>query len=81
MSSSDRLRTDASDALGATTPVSGAGNAGTAEPYSRWLERVQRSRTRQAAISMNLYTWSNYKSWADKVKHSFDDKDEKNEKK
>lgn len=80
MSSSDRVPTDANAPAGVTTPVSGA-PAGPVqaqgEPYSRWLERMQRSRTRHAAISKNLYTWSSYKSWADKVKHSFDDEDGK----
>jgi len=39
-----------------------------AEAYARWLEHMQRTRTRHAAITRNLYTWSNYKSWADKVR-------------
>jgi hypothetical protein len=73
MSSSDRFRTDASADLGASPPVNGSGTTGPAEPYASWVERMQRSRTRQAAISKNLYTWSNYKNWADKVKHSFED--------
>ena len=42
-----------------------------AEAYARWLEHMQRSRTRHAAITRNLYTWSNYKSWADKVRHDW----------
>lgn len=77
MSSSDRLRTDASAAPGATSPASGPTSPVQGEPYALWLERMQRSRTRHAAISKNLYTWSSYKSWADKVKHSFDDEDGK----
>jgi hypothetical protein len=43
-----------------------------AEAYARWLEHMQRTRGRHAAITRNLYTWTNYKSWADKVKGSFD---------
>jgi hypothetical protein len=43
-----------------------------AEAYARWLEHMQRSRTRHAAITRNLYTWSNYKSWADKMRISWD---------
>ena len=39
-----------------------------AEAYARWLEHMQRTRTRHAAITRNLYTWSNYKSWADKMR-------------
>jgi hypothetical protein len=42
-----------------------------AEAYARWLEHMQRTRTRHAAITRNLYTWSNYKSWADKVRHEW----------
>jgi hypothetical protein len=33
---------------------------------------MQRARTRHAAITRNLYTWSNYKSWADQVKGSWE---------
>ena len=47
-----------------------AGPSG-AEAYARWLEHMQRTRTRHAAITRNLYTWSNYKSWADKVRHDW----------
>ncbi len=50
----------------------GTGNSlppeGGAEAYARWLEHMQRSRGRHAAITRNLYTWSNYKSWADKMR-------------
>jgi hypothetical protein len=44
-----------------------------AEAYARWLEHMQRSRTRHAAITRNLYTWSNYKSWADKMRIDWKD--------
>jgi hypothetical protein len=43
------------------------------DAYAAWLERMQRSRGRHAAITKNLYTWSSYKNWADKVKTSWDD--------
>ena len=33
---------------------------------------MQRARARHAAITKNLYTWSNYKNWADKMRDSFD---------
>jgi hypothetical protein len=49
-------------------PLAGA----SAEAYARRLEHLQRSRGRHAAITRNLYTWSNYKSWAEKVKGSFE---------
>ncbi len=45
---------------------------GGAEAYARWLQHMQRTRGRHAAITRNLYTWSNYKSWADKVRTSWD---------
>jgi hypothetical protein len=34
---------------------------------------MQRARARHAAITKNLYTWSNYKNWADRMKDSWDD--------
>jgi hypothetical protein len=33
---------------------------------------MQRARARHAAITKNLYTWSNYKSWADKMRDSWE---------
>jgi hypothetical protein len=36
---------------------------------------MQRARARQAAITRNLYTWSNYKSWAEQVRGSWDAND------
>ena len=32
---------------------------------------LQRARARQAAITRNLYTWTNYKNWADQVRDSW----------
>jgi hypothetical protein len=52
---------------------SGAAPAGpAAEPRTRWPDSLQRARGRQAAITRNIYTWSNYKSWADKVRSTWD---------
>lgn len=45
---------------------------GGAEAYARWLQHMQRTRGRHAAITRNLYTWSSYKTWADKVRTSWD---------
>jgi hypothetical protein len=42
------------------------------DPYSSWLDRMQRARVRHAAITKNLYTWSNYKSWADKMRDNWE---------
>jgi hypothetical protein len=53
----------------AKTP--GAGEA--SDPYASWLDRMQRARARHAAITKNLYTWSNYKNWAERMKDSFED--------
>ncbi|HSY45128.1 MAG TPA: hypothetical protein VK800_03700 [Steroidobacteraceae bacterium] len=68
MSSSDRGRGEApgtprEPAVG--TPTGGA------DAYANWLDRMQRARARQAAITRNLYTWSNYKNWADQVRDSW----------
>jgi hypothetical protein len=38
-----------------------------------WLERsAPPSNTRHGAITRSLYSWSNYKSWTEKMKGSFD---------
>ena len=36
---------------------------------------MQRARARHAAITKNLYTWSNYKTWADKMRDNWEDED------
>ena len=79
MSSSDRGRGDApgarpEPAMGqpastGTTPAP----ADAADPYPNWLDRMQRARARHAAITKNLYTWSNYKNWADKMRDNWED--------
>ena len=48
----------------AGTPVRDAGR--------NWLDRSQPANPRHAAITRSLYSWNSYKSWTDKVKHSFD---------
>ena len=75
MSSSDRGRGDVPGARGepataAKTPAGSAADA--ADPYANWLDRMQRARVRHAAITKNLYTWSNYKNWADRMRDSWD---------
>ena len=45
------------------------------DAYATWLDRMQRARARHAAITKNLYTWSNYKNWADRMKDSFEDEE------
>ena len=59
MSSSDRGRDEPPGAPRETAP-SPTGPGG-ADAYANWLDRMQRARARQAAITRNLYTWSNYK--------------------
>jgi hypothetical protein len=70
MSSSDRGRDGTPgtqrEPPSATGPANGGGDA-----YASWLDRMQRARARQAAITRNLYTWSNYKNWADQVRDSW----------
>ena len=77
MSSSDRGRGDTPGAL--QEPVSpGATPSPTADgadPYANWLDRMQRARARHAAITKNLYSWSNYKNWADKMRDNWEDED------
>ena len=70
MSSSNRSRDDA-PAGHEPAPQSGGSPTGGADAYATWLDRMQRARARQAAITRNLYTWSNYKSWADQVRDSW----------
>lgn len=45
---------------------------GSSELYAEWASRMQRGRGRHAAISRNLNTWSNYKTWSDKVRQSWE---------
>lgn len=49
----------------------------TSEPYANWSERMQRARGRHSAITRNLYTWSSYKNWAERVKTDWDSGEEK----
>ena len=70
MSSSDRVRND-SAARPDASPTGKA--AGDADPYASWLDRMQRARVRHAVITKNLYTWANYKSWAERVKGSWEE--------
>jgi hypothetical protein len=74
MSSSNRSRDEASAAHEPPAQPS-ASPTGGADAYATWLDRMQRARARQAAITRNLYTWSNYKSWADQVRDSWQSAD------
>jgi hypothetical protein len=69
MSSSDRGR---DEPPGTHRDTASAGNpTGGPDAYANWLDRMQRARARQAAITRNLYTWSNYKNWADQVRDTW----------
>jgi len=72
MSSSDRTRGGAPTARheGTAAPAPNP-----QDPYSSWLDRMQRARTRHAAITKNLHTWSNYKNWAEQVKDAWQDEE------
>lgn len=76
MSSSDRGRNDPPAAARVDTTVPAGKTSATAgkdtDAYATWLDRMQRARARHAAITKNLYTWSNYKNWADKMKDSWE---------
>jgi hypothetical protein len=71
MNSSDRTRGDPLGVVPVESAAMAPPLAGT-EEYGSWLDRMQRARTRHAAITRNLYTWTNYKSWADQVKGSWE---------
>jgi len=75
MSSSNRSRDD--DAPTGHEPAGSGANppGGGGDAYATWLDRMQRARARQAAITRNLYTWSNYKNWADQVRDSWQNTD------
>ncbi|HVN46463.1 MAG TPA: hypothetical protein VMT66_14635 [Steroidobacteraceae bacterium] len=69
MSSSDRGRDNAPGTQ--REPAAPGKPTGGADAYANWLDRMQRARARQAAITRNLYTWTNYKNWADQVRDSW----------
>jgi hypothetical protein len=74
MSSSDRGRRDAPGARHEPVPTGNTpGSADATDPYVNWLDRMQRARARHAAITKNLYTWSNYKNWADKMRDTWEE--------
>lgn len=76
MSSSDRGRGDAPGSHLEPVPTGATpGSPDTADPYANWLDRMQRARARHAAITKNLYTWSNYKNWAEKMRDNWEDED------
>ncbi len=75
MSSSDRTRGGPNPVR--PDPPSTPGPSGSQDPYGSWLDRMQRARARHATITKNLHTWSNYKSWAEQIKDSWQDESKK----
>lgn len=54
-------------------PVGSIVRAGPRKDTPRsWLAGAQPANPRHAAITRSLYSWSNYKSWTDKVRSSWD---------
>ena len=75
MSSSDRPR-GTPNAAGPDLPATPTPSGGQ-DPYGSWLDRMQRARARHATITKNLHTWSNYKSWTEQIKDSWQDDSKK----
>ncbi|MEN9705440.1 MAG: hypothetical protein RLZZ393_1319 [Pseudomonadota bacterium] len=46
---------------------------GTSERYTEWVARIERSKGRQAAVSRNLRSLTNYKRWAETVRGNWED--------
>jgi len=78
MSSTDRGRGNAPSKQKEQQP-SGPTAADPAEPFPDWMDRMQRARARHAAITRNLNTWSSYKNWADRMRESWEDEEQKPE--
>ena len=67
----DLLATGAHNAwTGETGSVVRAG--GPRDAQRNWLDRATPSNPRHAAITRSLNSWSNYKSWTDKVRNTWD---------
>lgn len=75
MRTTGRFRNDLIAAAGTTRDTGAVTPAPTTAgtPYANWLDRMQRTRSRHAAITRNLYTWSSYKNWAERVRDSWDE--------
>ena len=50
------------------TAGSGTAAAAPSAPFPNWSERMQNVRARHDAITRNLNSWSNYKSWAERMR-------------
>ena len=74
MSSTDRGRGNAPSKQKEPSS-SGPGAEEPAEPFPDWMDRMQRARARHAAITRNLNTWSSYKTWADRMRETWEDEE------
>ncbi len=45
---------------------------GGVDAYGNWLDGARKSGDRHSAITRTLYNWSSYKSWADRMRSSWD---------
>ncbi|MGB6489317.1 MAG: hypothetical protein WBE91_20805 [Steroidobacteraceae bacterium] len=77
MSSSDRGRGNAPSKPKDQQPSSVPPAANPAEPFPDWMDRMQRARGRHAAITRNLNTWSSYKNWADRMRETWEEEEQK----
>jgi hypothetical protein len=82
MSSSNRERTIPTAPAAATVAVPRVEVTPVFPPAApddrtNWLDRTQRARARHSAITQNLYSWANYKNWADRMRNSWDDEKKK----
>jgi hypothetical protein len=74
MSTSNRGRTiPAAPATPAPRAEAAPGLPPTADSYKSWLDRTQRARARHSAITQNLYSWTNYKNWAERMRTTWVD--------
>ncbi|GFE81270.1 hypothetical protein GCM10011487_32700 [Steroidobacter agaridevorans] len=73
MTATGRHRAWAGESAGAIVRA-GTGTPPREPQRANWLDRAPTaaSNSRHAAITRSLHTWSNYKSWTDKVKSSWD---------
>jgi hypothetical protein len=64
--------------IGPEAPIAPGADAAAGFPvvpdsYSNWLDRTQRARARHSAITQNLYSWANYKNWAERMRTTWED--------
>lgn len=73
MSDSKVYRTEPAGERRTDETVAPRGKADGWEAYSSWLSRIQKTGGRHSAITRNLYSWNNYKNWAEKIRNSWEE--------